>query len=391
MQYDEKKNEPILMVKKKLFIVTTVPMSFIFFKGQLLILKDYFDITLISSPEEELKTVAHFNDVKSYGISMKREISLFNDFISLLKLIIYFFRKKPDVIHCNTPKGSLLSLTAGWLCGVPIRIYYLHGLRFQGTTGFKRKLLIFMEKLSCHFATEIIAVSHGIRQVMVEQRISAKKIDIIWNGSANGIDLSFFDPLNPTIKNIRPEYDIKSNDFVFGFVGRLVGDKGINELVEAFCEINSNDSNTKLLLVGKYETDLDPLKSKTLEQIQKHPNIIFAGAQTNVNSFYAAMDIFVFPSYREGFGVVLMEAAAMNLPSICSDIIGCNEIVEDNKTGFLIPSKDKNALAAKMQYCLTNKSAIEKMSRITRVLIKSKFEQKVFWEMTVEKYKKISF
>jgi len=378
------------MRKKKLFIVTTIPLSLIFFKGQLLLLRDEFDLTLISSPEEELFKTANYNKVKSYGIAMKREISLFYDFLSLFKLVVCFYRNKPDIVHGNTPKGSFLSMIASWLCRVPTRIYYVHGLRYQGTTGLKKRILIYMERISCKLATDIFAVSKGVEGVMYEDGITKRKINVIWNGSINGINSEFFNPEIIECNSLQEQYGIKNEDFVFGFIGRIVADKGINELVWSFKNLKELYPNTKLLLVGNYEHNLDPLLLETRIEIEQNKNIIVAGFQKDIRPFYKLMNLFVFPSYREGFGISLMEAAAMNIPAISSDIIGCNEIIEHNVNGFLIPSKNKKALMEKMKFCLENKNEIEVMSTLTRAIILSKFEQKQLWIETIEIYKQIS-
>lgn len=378
------------MRKKKLFIVTTIPLSFIFFKGQLLLLRDEFDVTLISSPEEQLFKTANFNKVKSYGIVMKREISILQDFLSLFKLMVCFNRNKPDIVHGNTPKGSFLSMIASWVCRVPTRVYYVHGLRYQGTTGLKKKILIYMERISCKLATDIFAVSRGVKKVMYEDGITNKKINVIWNGSINGINSDFFNPDIIEFINLKDQYSIKKDDFVFGFVGRIVADKGINELVWAFKNLNELYPSIKLLLVGEYEHGLDPLLPEIKVEIEQNKNIIVVDFQKDIRPFYKLMNLFVFPSYREGFGISLMEAAAMNIPSISSDIIGCNEIIEHNLNGFLIPSKNKEALLEKMKFSIENKDKIKEMSTLTRDIILSKFEQKQLWMKTMEIYKKIS-
>ena len=378
------------MRKKKLFIVTTIPLSLIFFKGQLLLLRDEFDLTLISSPEEELFKTANYNKVKSYGIVMKREISLFYDFLSLFKLVVYFFRNKPDIVHGNTPKGSFLSMIASWLCRVPTRIYYVHGLRYKGTSGLKKRILIYMERISCKLATDIFAVSKGVKEVMYDDGITKKKINVIWNCSINGINSDFFDPEIIECNSLQEQYKIKNGDFVFGFIGRIVADKGINELVWSFKNLNELYPNTKLLLVGNYEHNLDPLLPETRIEIEQNKNIIVAGFQKDIRPFYKMMNLFVFPSYREGFGISLMEAAAMNIPAISSDIIGCNEIIEDNVNGFLIPSKNKKALFEKMKFSIENKNKIIEMSTLTRDIILSKFQQKQLWNKTIDIYKQIS-
>lgn len=377
------------MHKKKLFIITTIPLSLIFFKGQLLLLKNEFDVTLISSPEDGLFNAANDYQVKCHGVKMKREISLINDFISLIKLVLYFFKTRPDIVHGNTPKASLLSMTASWLARVPVRIYFVHGLRYQGTTGLKMKLLIFMEKISCKFATHIYAVSNGVKETMLNDGITTKEINVVWNGSINGIDGAFFNPEIIDESSLKKQYQIKSNDFVFGFVGRLVKDKGINELILAYKEVNKLFPNSKLLLVGNFEDELDPLLPEVKNEIENNNTIIVAGFQNDIRPFYKLMNLFVFPSYREGFGISLMEAAAMGVPAISSDIIGCNEIIQNEINGYLITPKDKKALLEKMLFCLKHKHEAEEMSLITRKIILSKFEQNELWSKMIASYKKI--
>ena len=378
------------MNKKKLFIITTIPLSLIFFKGQLSLLKDEFEVTLISSPEESLFETAEQYKVNRHGILMKREISLFNDCVSLVKLISYFSKNRPDIVHGNTPKGSFLSMLASWFCKIPTRIYYVHGLRYQGANGFKKKLLIYMERISCKLATDIFAVSNGVKEVMYEDGITTKKINVIWNGSINGIDSDFFNLEIVNCINLQKQYQIKENDFVFGFIGRIVADKGINELVLAFKKVNQLYPNAKLVLVGNYEDELDPLLPKVKKEIDKNKSIIIAGFQKDIRPFYKLMNLFVFPSYREGFGVSLMEAAAMSVPAISSNIIGCKEIIDNEVNGYLIPSKDEKALFEKMKFCIENQNKIKQMASLTRDIILSKFEQKQLWNKTIHFYKEIS-
>ncbi|MBP4141516.1 glycosyltransferase family 4 protein [Flavobacterium sp. P4023] len=375
--------------KKSFFIITTVSDSLPFFKGQIFVLKEFFDIELVSSPGIFLEQMSASHDVKGNAIPMKREISLWNDLISLFRLIFLFLKKRPEVVHGNTPKASLLSMIAAWITFVPVRIYYVHGLRYSGEFGNKKRMLMAMEKISCFFATDVIAVSQGVKEALVTDRICKKEINLIWNGSINGIDLNYFDSKIPTLKSIRSNYGIKEDDFVYGFVGRLVGDKGINELVAAFKEVNLKNSNVKLLLVGSYENSLDPLEEETLEEINKNPNIITAGFQSDVRPFFMTMNIFTFPSYREGLCLVLMEAGAMNVPSISSDIVGCKEVIGDGINGILVESRNTKDLEEKMQLCISEPTKIKEMALLSRDFVKNKFEQKELWQKTLEKYKEI--
>lgn len=375
--------------KKSFFIITTVSDSLPFFKGQIFVLKEFFNIELVSSPGIFLEKMCDSHDVKGNALPMRREISIMNDLISLFRLIFLFLKKRPEVVHGNTPKASLLSMIAAWITFVPVRIYYVHGLRYNGEFGNKKRMLMAMEKISCFFATDVIAVSQGIKEALVTDKICKKEINLIWNGSINGIDLDYFNAKIPNLDSIRSNYGIKEEDFVYGFVGRLVGDKGINELVAAFKEINLKNNKVKLLLVGSYENSLDPLEEQTLEQINKNPNIITTGFQSDVRPFFMAMNVFTFPSYREGFGLVLMEAGAMNVPSISSNIVGCNEVIGDGINGILIESRNAKDLEEKMQLCLNEPHKIKEMELLSRDFIKNKFEQKELWQKSLELYKKI--
>lgn len=375
------------MSKKKFFLITTIPLSLIFFKGQLSLLRDEFDVTLISSPEESLFKTANEYNVKCHGVNMKREISLINDIISLIKLIFYFLKNRPDIIHGNTPKASFLTMISSWLTRVPVRIYFVHGLRYQGSIGLKMKLLILMEKISCKLATHIYAVSNGVKHTMLNDKITTKQINVVWNGSVNGINGAFFNPKLIDESSLKQEYGIQSDDFVFGFVGRIVKDKGINELILAYKEVNKLFPNTKLLLVGNFEDELDPLLPDVKKEIQNNKSIIHVGFQEDIRPFYRLMNLFVFPSYREGFGISLMEAAAMGIPAISSNIIGCNEIINDEVNGYLIPSKDENELFNKMSFCIKNKDKVDAMSKVSREIILSKFDQNELWSKMIDSYK----
>lgn len=375
-------------MKKKFIILTTVPMSLFFFKGQVGVLKTAFDIEVISSPGDGLQRFCEREDVVGYPIKIFREISLINDAKSLFKLIRLFKKLKPEIIHGNTPKAGNLSMIAGWLTGVPHRIYCIHGLRYQGASGFKRVLLKTMERISCKFATDVMTVSFGVKRLLNDENIYKGDVNIIWNGSVNGIDTTHFSPDSVDETALRTQYNLSNKQVVFGFVGRLVRDKGVNELIEAFVEIHKKYSNTRLLLVGDYE-DSDPVTEQSRNAIANHPHIIFGGWQKDIRPFLKIMDIFTFPSYREGFGLSLMEAAAMNVPAISSNITGCNEIIEDGYNGRLISSKSAVELKKAMEEFVLNPQLIKQMSGVSRQYVIDKYEQKQLWDKAIQAYKKI--
>lgn len=376
-------------MKKKFLIITTIPVSLYFFKGQVGKLKTVFDVEVVSSHGQGFDDFCQGEKVKGNIVKMEREISLFNDIKSLFKLIKLFRKTKPTIIHGNTPKAGFLSMIAGWITRVPNRIYCIHGLRYQGAIGFKRKLLKSMERISCKFATEVMTVSFGVKAILKEENICNKEVKIIWNGSVNGIDTNRFSPSNIDGSDLESKYKFTDEHIIFGFVGRLVKDKGINELIEAFKEVNKKYTNTRLLLVGNYESS-DPVSDHTKKEIEDNTNIIFGGWQRDIRPFLKIMDIFTFPSYREGFGLSLMEAAAMNVPAISSNITGCNEIIKDGYNGMLIPSKSVTELINAMSKVAENPQSIKKMSSVSRQYVIDKYEQKQLWEKVLEMYKNIA-
>lgn len=363
-------------MKPKFFFVTTIPRSLGFFVGQYQPLSEKFDIAVVSSQEEELVAFGKAQSIKVHYIPMVRDISLLKDFKGLLCFLRLFRKERPEIVHGNTPKGSLLSMLAAWLTGVPIRIYMCHGLRYQGFTGFKRKLLMTMERITCRCATDVMCVSKGVSEVLVSDHISKKKPVVVWNGSVRGIDTKRFDPENEYDRvGKREQYGLKETDFVLTFVGRIVKDKGIQELVDAFLVLSERYKDMKLLLVGRMEQEGNAISEETKKIIEENISIIAPGPQYDVPDILAITNLFVFPSYREGFGLSLMEAGAMGVPSISTNIIGCNEVVEDGKTGLLIPSHSSAAIVQAVEKLYSDKELYNSLRANCRSSIVSRYEQ----------------
>lgn len=372
---------------KKFFFVTTIAGSLGFFKGQYQLLSKNFNITAIASQKEKLHEFGKENNINVHHIPMEREISLFKDLYCLICFICYFIKERPYIVHGNTPKGSLLSMIAAWITRVPVRIYMCHGLRYQGCGGFKRKLLMFMERISCKCATEVICVSHGIKEVLIKDKITNKTPVVIWNGSVSGIDTIKFNPENFKDKSsLRQQYNIDENDFVVTFIGRLVKDKGINELVEAVNSLHSKYANIRLLLIGRFENTGNPVSDITKKIIDESDFIIATGPQPDIVPFLSITDLFAFPSYREGFGLSLMEAGAMGVPSIASNIPGCNEVVIDGKTGILIPSHSSQAIIESIDDLYNDKELLNYIKSNCRNSIIERYEQNKLWQYYKEHY-----
>ena len=381
---------------KKLIRITTVPLSLkVLLKGQLRFMaSNGFDVKGVSSEGEELREVHENEGIAVEAITMSRKITPFQDLKSLWEMWNFLRKEKPQIVHTHTPKAGIIGMLAARLAGVPHRLHTVAGLPLMEATGTKRKILNFVEKLTYSSATRVYPNSKGLYDFILQNNFTqSNKLKIIANGSSNGIDTAFFSPDQVTELErvtLREKLNIQPNDFVFVFVGRIVSDKGINELIKAFSELQAVENNEptgiKLLLVGGLENDLDPLNPETLAEINQNKDIISVGFQQDVRSFFAIADVLVFPSYREGFPNVVMQAGAMGLPSIVSDINGCNEIIIEGENGLIIPSKNVEKLKEKMLTLAKDKNLYTKLKGNSRRMIENRYEQSVVWNALLEEY-----
>ena len=372
----------------KLIRTSTIPASLEnLLKGQLKMLSKYYNVLAVSSPGDDMETIEEREGVRTIAIPMERRISLIKDFISLIRLIVLFAKERPDMVHSITPKAGLLSMLAAWITRVPVRMHTFTGLVFPTATGKMQKLLIAMDRLTCFCATHINPEGEGVKRDLVNYNITSRPLHIIANGNVNGIDLEYFDK-TPEVVEKACSYK-KEGTFTFCFVGRMVRDKGINELVHSFLRLYQKDERVRLLLVGPFEKELDPVLPEVEEHILHHPGICYMGYQNDVRPFLVASDALVFPSYREGFPNVVIQAGAMGLPAIVTDINGCNEIVLPDLNGVIIPSKDEQALYESMKYFASHPVAVEKMAANARPLIASRYEQRIVWNALLDEYKSI--
>ncbi len=381
---------------KKLIRITTVPISFkVLLKGQLRFMaSNGFDVKGVSSEGEELKEVRENEGIVMEAINMSRKITPFQDLKSLWEMWNFLRKEKPQIVHTHTPKAGIIGMLAARLAGVPHRLHTVAGLPLMEATGIKRKILNFVEKLTYSSATRVYPNSKGLYDFILQNNFTqSNKLKIIANGSSNGINTTFFNPAQVSeIEKValREKLNIQPDDFVFVFVGRIVSDKGINELIKAFSELQTAENNEltgiKLLLVGGLESDLDPLNPETLAEINQNKDIISVGFQQDVRPFFAISDALVFPSYREGFPNVVMQAGAMGLPSIVSDINGCNEIIVEGENGLIIPSKNVEKLKEKMLTLARDKNLYVKLKENSRRMIENRYEQSVVWNALLEEY-----
>lgn len=382
-------------MNNKLIRITTVPVSLnVLLKGQLAFMNQFYKVIGVTSyVEAQFTEIQEREKIELVNIEFTRTISPVKDLIALYKLYFFLKKEKPFIVHSHTPKAGTIGMIAAKLAGVPHRFHTIAGLPLLEHKGFKRKLLNFVEKITYSCATKIFPNSHGLKEIIVENKFThADKLKVIANGSSNGIDCSHYDSslfLDSEKKNLKESLGISEKDFVYIFVGRLVGDKGINELVQSFKKLSANLDNVKLLLVGPFENNLDPLKADTIEEIHTNRSIISVGIQKDVRPYFATANALVFPSYREGFPNVVMQAGAMGLPSIVTNINGCNEIIIEGENGLIIPMKNAELLYQAMIKILNEKDEYHIMSQKSRDLIVKRYEQKYVWEQLLKEYQSL--
>lgn len=376
-------------MKRTIIRATTVPQSLSFFEGTMPdLIKDY-NVQLLSSPGEQLDLMGKKYNVKTHALEMYRRLSPLKDFKSLRQLIKVFRNEKPYMVHSMTPKAGLLCMMAARLAKVPVRVHTFTGLVWPTEHGWKRKLLMFTDKITCACATHVIPEGEGVKNDLLNNNITKKPIRVLGFGNVMGVDMVRF--------SRRPEVDEKAKAiadataFTFVFVGRIVKDKGINELCSAFERLNKQHSNTRLFLVGNFEDDIDPISNQTRNIINNIPAIQAVGPQygEDLLAYYAASDCFVFPSYREGFPNTVLEAGAMGLPSIVTDINGSRDIIMEGKNGTIIPSKDTESLFKAMERMLIDERWRETLSTNARQMIMDRFEQGFVQKCLLEYYDEI--
>ncbi|MDT3388422.1 MAG: glycosyltransferase family 4 protein [Bacteroidota bacterium] len=379
---------------QKLLRLTTIDLSLDkLVPGQLKFMSQYYEILGVAADTGLLQEVGKREGIRVIDIPMHREISLVSDIKCLWKLYNLFRKERPYILHCNTPKGSLLGLLAGKWAGVHHRVYTVTGLRYQGSKGFFRWVLKLMETVSCYCATKVIPEGQGVLQTLQSDHITRKPLRVLHHGNINGIDIRYYSRQRVQQEGCSISGEalgLLESDFVFVFVGRIVKDKGMNELANAMQELNC-----KLLLVGSFDDD-DPLNENCRVFLQTSPKVKCVGWQEDVRPYLAVADALVFPSYREGFPNVPIQAGAMDLPCIVTDINGCNEIIKDGINGKIINAPMnvgsvvmQNELTNTMQWFLDNPAEVKQMSSKAREMVASRFEQRDVWEATLQMYKNL--
>ena len=408
--------------RKKLIRVTTADISLnSLLKGQLMFLNQYFEVIGVAKDTGVLKEVSEREGIRVVDAPLERPISLVKDIKGLWFLYRLFRKEKPWCVHANTPKGSLLAMIAAWFACVPHRVYTVTGLRYQGAHGLLRMILKTMERLSCLFATNVIPEGQGVLQCLKRDKITKKSLQVIHYGNINGKDTEFFSRDNTIqtaslkladkhifLRNlsekearslVRSELGFSNNDFIFVFIGRLVNDKGLGELADALRKLEDEKFEIKLLLIGEIDGEDDALAKDKLNYLMQSKNIKYIGVQSDIRPYLMASDALVFPSYREGFPNVPLEAGALGLPAIVTNINGSNEIIEDGVNGKIIqaPLDNKGVrvnditieLYTMMKWFYCHPEEVKRMGENARPIICERYEQHNVWKALLEYYKQL--
>ena len=373
---------------KRLCFVTTVSMTV---RAFVIPVIRYFsemtdwEITVICDDdptlEQDLPT-----GIRYIPISMKRGISL-SGVSAMLKMYQLFRREKFDLVQYSTPNAALYASMASWLAGIPHRKYHLMGFRYLGFQGIKRGIFKFIEMFSCALSSDIECVSKSNMNWGIQDKVfPAQKAHIVFHGSSAGIDLGRFRIGNKPSwrKSVREELGYDENQCVFGYAGRITRDKGINELLAAFKLLSS--SQNRLLLIGSIE-NRDTLDEKLLRDAENDPHVLFHEYVDDIERYYAAMDVLVLPSYREGFGNIIIEAQAMGVPVIVTDIPGPIDAMKPMETGLSVPVADIDALSTAMNTLAKDSALRSELGRHGRKLVEEQFDQKILLDHFLQERK----
>jgi glycosyltransferase involved in cell wall biosynthesis len=380
--------------KPKLVLVTTVALTFkSFFQGQISYLKDKgFEVIAVSSGGQDLEEFADKEELSAYGITMTRSISPLTDFIAILRLWMLFLRIKPVIVHGHTPKAGVLSMVAATLANVPIKFYTLHGIMAEIRRGPARTLLKLLERTSCALADRVLAVSPSVVDGVVSQGLcSRSKIRVLAHGSCNGIDA--IGRFNPSIldqnekQRLRSQFHLDENAIVIGFVGRLVKDKGVEELASAWKLVRNLCQNSRLLMIGPTEPH-NPVPTAILDELAGDDRVIMLDfvANDDMSAYYGIMDIVVLPSYREGFPYVVLEGSAMGLPVVATRVTGCIDAVVDGVTGTLVSPRNVQELAEAIRLYIEDPALRLEHGQAGRELVLAHFKPEPIWEALSEEY-----
>ena len=350
-----------------------------------------FDVLMISADGKELAEVIYKEQCRHIVVPMTRKITPFTDLICLIRLIKIFKKEKPDIVHTHTPKAGLLGMLAAKLCGIKIRIHTVAGLPLMVEKGFRYQLLKFIEKLTYTAANHVWPNSNSLMGFISKSKLcKTKKLKIIAKGSTNGVQVNRFSKENldeKIINEIKGQINYTADKTYLLCIGRMVKDKGLVELVNVFKQLQKDNANLQLILVGEYENALDPLPVATLQEIENNTSILHINWSNQVEYFMHLANFFVFPSHREGFPNVLLQAGSIGLPVICSHITGNIDIITNNETGLIFESENEQQMFKLLQNALLHPQNMQTMAKKLQQHVRENYRQENIWQKMLEAYK----
>ncbi len=379
----------------KLIRITTVPLSLnVLLPGQMRFMRENgLDVIMVAGEGKDWEEVLAREGCAHQLIPMTRKMTPVADLKSLWALYRFFKKEKPDIVHSHTPKAGLLAMLAAKLAGVKIRIHTVAGLRFMTSVGTTRKVLVAMEKLTAKAATHVWPNSFSLSNYIKEHKlVNPGKMEVIGFGSSNGIDLKRYSASSlkeEKLAAIKESVQYDEKLIYFLSVGRIVNDKGMDELLKAFTRVYEQNRNTRLVLVGAFEDELDPISDEARQILKTHPGVIHVGWSDAVEYYMHISFALVHPSHREGFPNVLLQSGAMLCPIIGSRIEGNIDIVDDGITGLLFEVKNEEELFVKMEYALNNQGLVKQYAGALRTKIEQHFDQPGLHRRLLERYRQL--
>ena len=368
-------------------------MTLTFLRGQIQFMTERgIEVHVASSPGSELGAFGEQFAIPTHGVRMTRQITPLRDVLALVELWRLTRALRPDIVHAHTPKAGLLGMIAAAAAGVPARFYHMRGLPVVEARGPKRQLLLFTERIACALATRVLCVSHSLSARAKQLNLVREdKIEVFQAGSGNGVDaVSRFNPdrLAPDVREaIRAEYNIPRDALVVGFVGRIVRDKGVMELASAWEGLRRDFPQAYLLVVGLFENE-DAVPADVRSRLESDPSVRLIGLRWDTPPIYAAMDVVVLPTYREGLPNVPLEAAAMMLPVVATLVDGCVDAVSDGQTGILVPARDAKALEGAIRTYLLDDALRRRHGAAGRERMLHLFQPQAIWKSVYGAYVK---